>query len=288
VSVITISFHDLDGLKRTVDSVRAQRYAGRIEHIVIDGGSGDDVVNYLSACEPPFTYWQSEPDGGRYDAMNQGIAHASGDLLCFMHSRDCFSDPDSVAQTVEAIAGHGSVRDGWGYGLQNLVGPDGRSFGCLRAPMPFSYHKFLALGMPVPHQAAFFGSSLVTKLGGYDVDFGLGADQLFMFRAALLREPITIQRVVCDSDVTGASALVPLSEHFRDRRRMCDLQGYYLLAGRRTSLTYMRGWEYMLRAAASTVRFLRRQLGGEGVVDVARRSQDAGRISDTTAESSPS
>jgi glycosyltransferase involved in cell wall biosynthesis len=288
VSVITISFHDLDGLKRTVDSVRAQRYEGRIEHIVIDGGSGDEVVDYLSLHEPAFAYWQSEPDGGRYDAMNQGIAHASGDLVCFMHSADCFSGPDVVAQVVAALAGHGSVRDAWGYGLQKLVGPDGRSFGCLRAPMPYSHHKFVALGMPVPHQAAFFGSSLVTKLGGYDVDFGLGADQLFMFRAALLREPITIQCVVCDGDVTGASALVPLSEHFRDRRRLCDLQGYYLLGGRRTSLAYMRGWEYTLRAAASTVRSLRRRLGGEGVVDVARRSQQAGRISGTTAGPSPS
>ena len=103
VSVITISFHDLDGLKRTVDSVRAQRYGGRIEHIVIDGGSGDDVVDYLSGCEPAFTYWQSESDGGRYDAMNQGIARASGDLLWFMHSRDRFADPDSVAQVVERV-----------------------------------------------------------------------------------------------------------------------------------------------------------------------------------------
>ena len=69
VSVITITLNDLDGLKRTVDSVRAQRYAGPVEHIVIDGGSGDDVVDYLSRCEPGFAYWQSEPDAGRYDAM---------------------------------------------------------------------------------------------------------------------------------------------------------------------------------------------------------------------------
>ncbi len=122
VSVITISFRDLNGLKRTVDSVRAQRYEGRIEHIVIDGGSGDDVVEYLSGCEPGFTHWQSAPDGGRYDAMNQGIGHASGDLLWFMHSSDRFSDPDAVAQAVEAIADHGPACDVWGYGRENLVG----------------------------------------------------------------------------------------------------------------------------------------------------------------------
>jgi len=48
VSVITVSLRDLDGLKRTVDGVRAQRYDGPIEHIVIDGGSGNEVVDYLS------------------------------------------------------------------------------------------------------------------------------------------------------------------------------------------------------------------------------------------------
>ncbi len=250
VSVITISLHDLDGLKRTVDSVRAQRYEGRIEHIVIDGGSGDDVVEYLSGCEPGFTYWQSEPDGGRYDAMNQGIAHASGDLLWFMHSRDCFSDPDAVAQVVEAISGHGPARDVWGYGMNNLVfGPDGRSLGLPpHGSMPFKIHKFLT-GRVVPHQAAFFGSSLVSKLGGYDLDFGIIADQEFIFRAALLREPITIRRVVCHYDMSGVGSTQPTRELFRDLRRLVDLHGCYPLGGRRTSLAYIRVWEYLARAA---------------------------------------
>jgi glycosyltransferase involved in cell wall biosynthesis len=263
VSVITISFHDLDGLKRTVDSVRAQRYRGRIEHIVIDGGSGDDVVEYLSGCEPGFTYWQSEPDGGRYDAMNQGIVHASGDLLWFMHSSDRFSDPDAVAQVVEAISGHGLARDVWGYGMDNLIGPDGRSFGRPWGPMPFDIHKFLTGRATVPHQAAFFGSSLVSKLGGYDVDFGIAADQLFIFRAALLLEPITIRRVLCDFDTSGVGSVRPVREHFRDLRRLWDLHGCYPLGGRRTSLAYLRCWEYVIRAklaASRRVDSLRAQL----------------------------
>jgi glycosyltransferase involved in cell wall biosynthesis len=246
VSVITISLHDLDGLKRTVDSVRAQRYGGRIEHIVIDGGSGDDVVEYLSGCKPGFAYWQSEPDGGRYDAMNQGIAHASGDLLWFMHSTDRFSDPEAVAQVVEAISGHGPARDVWGYGMDNLIGPDGRSLGRW-GPMPFNIRKFL-LGQGVPHQAAFFGSSLVSKLGGYDLDFGIAADNLFIFRAALLREPITIPRVVCDFDTCGAGTKRPAREVCRDLRRMWDLHGHYPLGGRRTSLAYLRCLEYEVLA----------------------------------------
>lgn len=63
VSVITISLNDLEGLKSTVESVRAQRYGGRIEHIVIDGGSGDAVVEYLSG-DPGFAYCNLSPTTG--------------------------------------------------------------------------------------------------------------------------------------------------------------------------------------------------------------------------------
>jgi glycosyltransferase involved in cell wall biosynthesis len=240
VSVVTISYKDLDGLKRTVDSVRAQRYAGHIEHIVIDGGSGDAVVKYLSGCEPGFDYWQSQPDGGRYDAMNQGIARASGDLLWFMHSSDCFPDPDAVADAVEAISGHAvAPRDVWGYGMDNLVG-----LGRVRSPMPFNIRKFLAGWQVIPHQASFYGSSLVSKLVGYDLDFGIAADQEFILRAASLCEPITIRRVLCDFDTDGVGTNRPPNEVFNDLRRMWDMHDCYPLGGRRMSRAYLRSCEY--------------------------------------------
>jgi glycosyltransferase involved in cell wall biosynthesis len=267
---------DLDGLKRTVDSVRAQRYEGRIEHIVIDGGSGDDVVEYLSGCEPGFAYWQSEPDGGRYDAMNQGIAHASGDLLWFMHSGDYFSDPDAVAQVVEAISGHGPARDVWGYGIQKLVGihSNRRPWG---GPMPFNMSKFLA-GWWIPHQGAFFGSSLVSKLGGYLPDYGIAADQEFMLRAALLRAPITVRRVVCAFDTGGVSTKRPQSEHFRDYVRLCDLyREYEPIGGRRVSVSFIRGynrfWVAFLRGWEYLVLRLRPANGRSRVIDQEHRME---------------
>ena len=127
ISVITITLNDLDGLKRTVASVQAQRYAGRIEHIVIDGGSGADVVEKRPGCDPGFAYWQSRPDGGRYDAMNQGIAQASGDLLWFLHSADCFADADA-ADAVVAVGPTTSWSRRhvlWGYGIEHEVWPGG-------------------------------------------------------------------------------------------------------------------------------------------------------------------
>ncbi|MDO2386142.1 glycosyltransferase family 2 protein [Mycobacterium avium subsp. hominissuis] len=240
VSVITISFNDLRGLRRTVDSVRSQRYAGRIEHIVIDGGSGDEVVEYLSSCTPSFAYWQSEPDDGRYDAMNKGIARATGDLLWFMNSGDRFSDPDAVADVVEAISQLGPPRDIWGYGLVYLDG-----LGRLQGPMPFNLRKFLAGFYTVPHQAAFFGASLVDKLGGYNLTVGLLADQEFILRAALLREPITIRRLVCSFDTSGAGSALTSREAFGYFRRFWELHNRYPF-GRRASLAYLRFCELVI------------------------------------------
>ncbi|OBG76479.1 glycosyltransferase [Mycobacterium sp. E1715] len=277
VSVITITFNDLDGLKRTVESVRAQRYQGKIEHIIIDGGSGEAVVAYLSGCQPGFAYWQSQPDSGRYDAMNQGIAHASGDLLWFMHSTDCFSDQDAVAAVVEAISDHGAVRDVWGYGKNNLVGPDGevlfpRPYGY----MPFDTRKFL-LGATVAHQATFFGASLVEKLGGYDLEFGLEADQLFIYRAAMLQPPITIDRVVCNFDVTGPGSTQPIREHHKNIRRLWDMYGYYPMGGRRGSWAYLCVKEYLVRAdlaAFNALKFAKAKLAkGKSTRDAAPQSE---------------
>ncbi|MGV9800988.1 glycosyltransferase family 2 protein [Mycobacterium sp. NPDC003449] len=259
VSVITITRDDLGGLRRTVASVRAQRYAGRIEHIVIDGGSGADVVDYLARNQVGFAYWQSRPDGGRYDAMNQGIAHASGDLLWFLHSSDRFADADAVSEVVRVLARHGRVDTLWGYGIEHEIGPDGRSAG-FQAPIPFDMRKFLTLRATIPHQAAFFGSSLVKELGRYDLDFTIAADQLFMLRAALLREPVTIGRVLADFDTTGAGSVRPARDCFRDMRRMWDAVDRYPVRGRRTSTAYLRCWEYLARtklAAARAAGFLK-------------------------------
>lgn len=253
VSVITITLNDLDGLKRTVESVRAQRYPGRIEHIVIDGGSRADVVEYLSRYKPKFAYWQSAPDAGRYDAMNQGIAHAMGDLVWFLHSADCFSDDSAVHDVVRILSRHGRVDQLWGYGIEHEIAPDGTSAG-FQAPMPFDMRKFLTLRGTIPHQAAFFGASLVRRLGAYDLDFAIAADQLFMLRAALVVEPITIERVVADFDTTGAGSVRTAGECFQDMRRMWDLVDRYPFNGRRRSLAYLRCWECTVRVKLAASR----------------------------------
>lgn len=63
ISIITISYNNLEGLRRTVPSVLSQSYKD-YEFIVVDGGSTDGSKEYLEANSSGITRWVSEPDKG--------------------------------------------------------------------------------------------------------------------------------------------------------------------------------------------------------------------------------
>ena len=88
-SVITINYNNKDGLEKTIQSVLGQTCQD-FEYIVIDGGSTDGSTDIIKRYAALISYWVSEPDGGRYPAMNKGIRHAKGDYLNFMNSGDTF------------------------------------------------------------------------------------------------------------------------------------------------------------------------------------------------------
>ncbi|SNT40705.1 glycosyltransferase family 2 protein [Rhodococcoides kyotonense] len=250
LSVVTISYRDPIGLARTLQSVAEQTYPS-IEHIVIDGGSGDDVVEMLTEASP--SYWHSRPDGGRYDAMNQGIARASGDVVWLMHSGDCFADADSAGIGVRGLGS--GIRDRWGYGQVRIVGDPSRD-GKVWGYSPFDMDGF-ALGVrPIPHQAALFGVDLLGRLGEYDTDFGLAADHLFMLRAATVEQPLVIDHVLCDFDASGAGSTRPQREHFADVRRAWDVAEYYPLGRRSRAVAYSR----VLQASAKAKHLVRTRL----------------------------
>ncbi|WP_415976052.1 glycosyltransferase [Rhodococcus sp. 077-4] len=244
LSVVTISFEDPAGLTRTLRSVAEQTY-GPIEHIVIDGGSGPDVETLLHQADP--SYWQSRPDGGRYDAMNQGIDRATGDVVWLMHSGDCFAGSGSATVAMSALNAAGSVRERWGYGRVRIVGDPTRE-GLEWGYNPFEMRNF-ALGIrPIPHQAALFGMDLVRRVGPYDVNFGLAADHLYMLKAAQLELPVVIDAVLCDFDAGGAGSIRPQHEHFADIRRSWDLAGYYPWGRRDITAVASRVVEYSARS----------------------------------------
>ncbi|MGV3547381.1 MAG: glycosyltransferase, partial [Pedobacter sp.] len=107
ITIITVNFNNLKGLKKTAESVLSQTYKD-FEFIIVDGGSRDGSKEYIEEISDNVTLWVSEPDSGIYNAMNKGIKMAKGDYICFLNSGDIFFDEttlNSVANQVDGEIG---------------------------------------------------------------------------------------------------------------------------------------------------------------------------------------
>jgi len=101
-SVITICLNNKDGLIRTYDSLRSQS-CDDYEWIVVDGVSTDGTVEFLKSLpKTDKILWKSEADSGLYDAMNKGMALASGDYLLFMNAGDELADSSILSEVKSA------------------------------------------------------------------------------------------------------------------------------------------------------------------------------------------
>lgn len=150
-SIITAAYNAADTVGRTLASVDAQTFAD-YEHIVVDGASADGTTDLVAGAENPARRMISEPDRGLYDAMNKGIAAATGRYLIFLNAGDKFHSPDTLQLLADTVAREDTP--GIVYGQTLIVDDAGRTVGerHLRAPVELTLNSF-ASGMLVCHQA---------------------------------------------------------------------------------------------------------------------------------------
>ena len=84
---MTPSYQQSRFLEECIRSVLLQGYPN-LDYIVIDGGSSDDSPQILAKYSPHLSFWQTQPDGGQGDAINQGFSRASGEIFGWVNSDD--------------------------------------------------------------------------------------------------------------------------------------------------------------------------------------------------------
>lgn len=159
-------------IAQAVRSVQAQSW-NCVEHVVIDGGSTDGTVDVLQSTVNEHTVWKSEPDKGIYDALNKGLARATGDVVGVMHSDDFFADGNVLARVAAAFADPSVDAV---YGDLDYVAKNDTSR-IIRRWRSCEYDSAkLARGWMPPHPTLYLRRSVIERWGAYDTRFRIAAD----------------------------------------------------------------------------------------------------------------
>lgn len=172
-SIVTVTYNAENVLNDTIQSIVTQTYRN-VEYIIVDGGSTDGTMHIVDRYRPMISIVVSEPDNGFYDAMNKGIALATGDYICFLNAGDAFHEDDTLQRMVHSLRGM-ELPDVI-YGDTDIVDAEGHFLHKRRLSPPKKLTwKSFENGMLVCHQA-FFARTKLAKATPYDLTYRFSAD----------------------------------------------------------------------------------------------------------------
>ena len=212
VSVITISFNSEAVIKKTIESVLNQTFTD-IEYLIIDGASKDKTVEIAESYKDAMKekgidyHIYSEPDKGIYDAMNKGIAKATGEFVGLINSGDWY-EPNMIETAVKAY--EEKPYDIF-YANINLVKENGQII-----VKRSKYDKF-PTSRHWNHPTMVVRKEYYRKIGTYKC-VGIHDDFEFLLRARKQNARITIKNEILANFMTGGASN---QKSFKKCRKRC-------------------------------------------------------------------
>ena len=184
VSIITPTFNVVennqnDDFLLQIALLDKQTYPN-IEHIIIDNASKDGTDELLKEYKNSgYISFLSEPDRGKFDAMNKGILRAKGKYVAFLSCDDCYHDIKAIEDIILKMESENAD-----YCLYKTycVMPDRTAF-----EYQPSIHNIFQVP-PCARQAIIFNRKTLQEIGGFDTKFSLIADYDLILRLVLARK----------------------------------------------------------------------------------------------------
>ena len=179
VSIITICYNDIKGLKRTIPTVLSQTRKD-FEWIIVDGASTDSSRDYIKEIAESYTdiriIWSSEPDSGIFNAMNKGVAKASGEYCLFLNAGDIFCSKKSIER---------AYKRKWEADViscDEFLISEGKLWDYIQSPRALTFHRILRGYLP--HQTTFIRRALLLE-HPYREEYKIVADWAFWWETLI-------------------------------------------------------------------------------------------------------
>ena len=212
ISIITISLNAEDHIEQTIQSVLSQTYQNT-EYILVDGGSTDRTAEIINQYKDRIDHFISERDEGIADAMNKGVALATGDYVIFLHADDYFKNGSSLENAVAHLDK-----------TTEILACDIQFGKRLRPCKPRGFNFWFNFKQGIYHQGALCHRSLIEELKGFDTQFRIAMDYDFFVRAyrrraRLVKAPVTLA-VMRDTGISSRRDWKNLKIRFDEERKV--------------------------------------------------------------------
>lgn len=179
ISIITASYNSAKTIEDTIKSVLGQTYQD-IEYIVVDGTSKDGTLDIVKKYQASHEIkLLSEPDNGLYEAMNKGIALATGDVIGILNSDDFYKNNEVIQKIVTAFNESGA--DAVYADLEFVDEIDTKKV--VRTWIAGEYQEQkLNNGWIIPHPTFFVKKDIYNKYGLFNPEFKIAADYELLLR----------------------------------------------------------------------------------------------------------
>lgn len=187
ISIITATYNSAETVRNTFDSVLNQTYKD-IEYIVVDGLSKDNTVEIIKEYAEKFEgkmRYISEKDRGLYDAMNKGLAMATGDIVGILNSDDFYTS-NNILEIVANNFEEGEIDAV--YGDIHFVNSNDLTK-CVRyySSAIFS-RRLMRFGFMPAHPSFYCKREVYEKYGTFNTKYKIAADFDSLFRFIYIKK----------------------------------------------------------------------------------------------------
>lgn len=171
VSIITVTYNVVNTIEQTINSVLNQNY-DNFEYIIVDGFSTDGTWEKICKYSDKISVLLHEKDEGLYDAMNKGIALATGDIIGIVNGDDWY-ERDALVTIINNFQDDTDIL----YARMNIIGHDG----AVQMISPPDKIDDIWYRM-IPHPTVFVRKCIYDKYGTYDLKYPIVADYEMILR----------------------------------------------------------------------------------------------------------